>query len=50
MVVNRDIIDALTYASYRQQRLISPEVAPERWAKIYECGTAKTDSGGGNRL
>tara|TARA_R110000824_G_scaffold136367_2_gene299951 strand:+ start:375 stop:923 length:549 start_codon:yes stop_codon:yes gene_type:complete len=39
----RDIIDALSYASYRQQRLISPEVAPERWAKIYECDTAKME-------
>ena len=43
MTANSDIIDALTYASYRRQRLISPEVAPERWAKIYECDTAKME-------
>ena len=29
------VVDALTYASYRANRLRSPEVAPERWALIF---------------
>ena len=29
------LFSELTYASYAHQRRISPEVSPERWAKIF---------------
>ena len=29
------LVDALTYASYKFNRMRSPEITPERWAKIY---------------
>lgn len=29
------LVDYLTYASYKANRLRSPEVTPERWALIY---------------
>jgi hypothetical protein len=29
------LVDTLTYASYKANRLRSPEVTPERWALIY---------------
>ena len=31
-----DVLDELTYRSYREQRLTAPHVAPERWARVYE--------------
>jgi hypothetical protein len=31
----RQFINAATYASYKSQRLNSPEVEPERWRKVY---------------
>jgi hypothetical protein len=31
----RIVIDHLTYASYRWQRINSPEVSPERWGLIF---------------
>ena len=30
-----EIIDELTYRSYRQQRILAPDVEPQRWAIIY---------------
>ncbi len=30
-----EIVDYLTYASYAHNRRISPEVTPERWARIF---------------
>ena len=30
-----DIVDYLTYSSYAHNRRISPEVTPERWARIF---------------
>jgi hypothetical protein len=29
------IIDYLTYCSYRFNRLNSPDISPERWSKIF---------------
>jgi hypothetical protein len=29
------VVDNLIYASYRANRLLSPEVTPERWAYLY---------------
>jgi hypothetical protein len=43
MTDERIILDALMYASYRHQRIVSPEVEPARWAKIYECDIAKME-------
>ena len=30
-----DVIDYLTYANYAHNRRISPDISPERWARIY---------------
>lgn len=30
-----DVIDGLTYASYRANRLTFPEISPERWGLIF---------------
>jgi hypothetical protein len=32
---SKGILDHLLYASYRHNRVIAPDVSPERWAKIY---------------
>ena len=29
------LVDALTYANYKFNRMRSPEITPEQWAKIY---------------
>ena len=29
------VVDYLTYANYAHNRRLSPEISPERWAKIY---------------
>ena len=29
------VVDFLTYANYAHNRSLSPEISPERWAKIY---------------
>jgi hypothetical protein len=31
-----EIIDVLTYRSYRFNRLRSPDRTPEQWAKVYD--------------
>jgi hypothetical protein len=31
----RALIDTLTYISYAHNRTISPDISPERWAKIF---------------
>ena len=34
-----ELIDSLTYSSYRHNREISPEVTPERWRKVFGPST-----------
>ena len=34
-----ELIDSLTYSSYRHNREISPEVTPERWQKVFGPST-----------
>ena len=33
------VIDALTYASYRHQRQISPRITPEQWGHVFPNAT-----------
>jgi len=34
------LVDELIYRSYAYNRQLRPEIAPERWAKIYENAEA----------
>ncbi len=31
----REVVDYLTYCSYRHNRKLSPTITPEQWAKIF---------------
>lgn len=33
--MEQQIIDTLTYISYAHNRMLSPEISPERWEKVY---------------
>lgn len=38
-----DVLDNLTYASYRSNRLDNPEVTVERWTKLYGSDTPRME-------
>ena len=38
----KGIVSELTYRSYAHNRMISPEITPERWAKVF-AGAAQME-------
>ena len=39
-----NVIDSLTYVNYRHNRRISPDISPERWAKIFGPGASAMEA------
>ena len=35
-----EIVSELTYQSYAHNRQLSPDISPERWAKVFGVGAA----------
>ena len=38
-----EIVDELTYRSYAENRRRSPDISPERWAKVFGVGAVQME-------